>query len=158
MVDPNGKGGSLEYDILFKKIVSQALFNMGDFGIFSSNFLNNYIKRPQPFDTDFINGYEDIDLSLRLQLGGYKLEKVSFKIASYAGMSLGGGEARIAKAVFYMALFNKKWGRVSDGLARRDRSPETQGDASLPKLWFACLARQRNKIADCAEGPPRGVK
>jgi len=133
-VNPSKKGGSLEYDVIFKKIVSQAFYNIGDFGIFSSNFLNNYMKRTQLFDADFINGYEDIDLSLRLQLGGYKLEKASFKIGSYVGMSLGGCEARILKAVFNMAVFNKKWGRVFDGLARRDHSPETQGDASLPKL------------------------
>lgn len=60
--------------------------NLNAFGIFSGEFLENY--KNDVFDETFINGFEDIDLSLRLELE-YGIKYVNYNIAGYEGSTIG---------------------------------------------------------------------
>jgi hypothetical protein len=56
------------------------------FGIFSGNFIKKIGNNP--FDETYINGFEDIDLSLIINYN-YKFSFINYKIGDYIGMTLG---------------------------------------------------------------------
>ena len=66
------------------KPISKPFVNFADFGIFRSDVIK--VNR---FDETFINGYEDYDLTIRLDQAGNSIQKIGFNIRSLEGISLG---------------------------------------------------------------------
>ena len=60
--------------------------NLNAFGIFSGVFLKN--SKDHIFDETFINGFEEVDLSLRLEFE-YGVKYINYNIAGYEGSTLG---------------------------------------------------------------------
>ena len=82
--DPNSFKFHLRKFFLGYKLI---LFsNMNAFGILSGEFLKNF--KEGVFDETFINGFEDIDLSLKLELMD-KFDYIKYNIAGYEGSTLG---------------------------------------------------------------------
>ena len=82
--DPNSFKFNLGKFFLGYKLI---LFsNMNAFGILSGEFLKNF--KEGVFDETFINGFEDIDLSLKLELMD-KFDYIKYNIAGYEGSTLG---------------------------------------------------------------------
>ena len=80
------------------------------FGIFSGNFIKKIGNNP--FDETYINGMEDIDLSLIINYN-YKFTFINYKIGDYIGMSLGyvssWSHPRAIRDFANWAYFNKKF-------------------------------------------------
>ena len=80
--------------------------NGGAFFILNSKIFNeNYF-----FDEVFINGVEDVDLSLRIKLGDLKTEILKYRIKSYRGSTLGRyGSIRSLRDIINEIYFNYKY-------------------------------------------------
>jgi len=96
---------NLFYKNLFRFI------NTGSFGIFSGNFIKKIGNNL--FDETYINGVEDVDLSLIINYN-YKFTFINYKIGIYHGMSFGnisagGGVPRGIREFANWAYFNKKF-------------------------------------------------
>jgi len=80
------------------------------FGIFSGNFIKKIVNNP--FDETYINGMEDVDLSLIINYN-YKFNFINYKIGYYSGMSLGKpsfwSHPRAIRDFANWAYFNKKF-------------------------------------------------
>jgi len=92
-------------DLLLNKITE--VWNINNFAIFSSTFIQE--KGGLIFDETFINGYEDIDLSLRLLKEKRKIDFIDYKIGDYSGSSLGLSRLRSAREIANLAYFNSKY-------------------------------------------------
>jgi len=103
-------------NLFYKKFVRFILTS--SFGIFSGNFIKKIGNNP--FDETYINGMEDIDLSLIINYN-YKFSFINYKIGDYIGMSLGnesvGGLPRAIRDVVNLAYFNKKFYNHLNNLA-----------------------------------------
>ena len=89
----------------FKKI--RSFLGTGYFTILSANFAKRF--NGKVFDEIFINGYEDIDLSLRFKPS--EIAKINFRIAPYksGGNSLGKGIVRDLRDFFGIVYFDEKF-------------------------------------------------
>jgi hypothetical protein len=80
------------------------------FGIFSGNFIKKIGNNL--FDETYINGVEDVDLSLII-IYNYKFSFINYKIGDYIGMSLGHASSwphpRAIREFASWAYFNKKF-------------------------------------------------
>lgn len=105
---------SVFYYSLFFKREKPLVIGIGNFGIFSGHFvreLNGIL-----FDETYINGGEDLDLSLRIPSGCF--ESVNWKIGDFYGSTLGKntpegvrnlrGTTRRLRDIANMAYFNYK--------------------------------------------------
>ena len=82
--------------------------NIGSFGIFSSGFLEK--KSWKLFDETYINGIEDVDLSLSIKMGELNFGSVSFQIGDMIGSSLGAYRSnRLMWDFINLAYFNSKY-------------------------------------------------
>jgi hypothetical protein len=88
------------------------------FGIFSGNFIKKIGNNL--FDETYINGIEDVDLSLIINYN-YKLSFINYKIGDYIGMSLGnksvGKLLREIRNSANLIYFNKKFYNHLNNLA-----------------------------------------
>jgi hypothetical protein len=95
-------------NLFYKNLVSFII--TGSFGIFSGNFIKKIGNNP--LDETYINGMEDIDLSLIINYN-YKFSFINYKIGDYSGMSLGNesveGFPRGIRDFANWAYFNKKF-------------------------------------------------
>ena len=87
--------------LLSKKV--SPFIGVGDFAIFSSVFLG--IKNYKVFDEVFINGYEDIALSLELYHRNRYLN-IDFKLGSHISSSLGRSDSQILRSISNAAYFS----------------------------------------------------
>ena len=88
--------------MFFKPITK--FYCTGAFSIFSSNFIRELGGRL--FDETYINGLEDVDLSVRLKPEFYKF--INFSIGTFGGQSLGIDFSRKLRDVANLAYFNHK--------------------------------------------------
>ena len=72
-------------------------FQMGAFGIMSGNLANKLDEKP--FNEDYINAVEDIDLSYRIMKNGYKTLIIHYNIRPDLGFILGSDSARDARSI-----------------------------------------------------------
>lgn len=89
------------------KCISQevaTLKNIEDFAIFSPRFLRK--KGEELFDEVFLNGPEDIEVSLTLK--DCRTESIVFSIGSYFSASLGTERPRKLRSISNRAYFNEK--------------------------------------------------
>jgi hypothetical protein len=88
------------------------------FGIFSGNFIKKIVNNP--FDETYINGMEDVDLSLIINYN-YKSNFINYKIGDYIGISLGfafsGLSPRTLRDMPNLIYFNKKFYNHLNNLA-----------------------------------------
>jgi hypothetical protein len=95
-------------NLFYKNFVR--FINFISFGIFSGNFIKK-IKN-NPFDETYINGMEDVDLSLIINYN-FKFNFINYKIGDYMGMSFGKASSwshpRILRDFANWAYFNKKF-------------------------------------------------
>jgi len=61
------------------------------------------------FDETYINGREDVDLSLRISLGGEKYAVIDYRIGDYIGSTIGINSNRWIRDVANLCYFNFKW-------------------------------------------------
>lgn len=73
------------YDFFFEN--GRPLLMIGNFGIFSSKYIN-YLNC-KLFDENFINGGEDLDLSVRIMKENRRFSHIKYKIGDYFGSTLG---------------------------------------------------------------------
>jgi hypothetical protein len=93
------------YHILFSKI--KKFRSVGDFLILSGNFIKEKYKRQETiFDETFINGYEDILLSLRLSEA--RSAQINFKIGSVIGGTATVSKQRYARNIANTIIFDSK--------------------------------------------------
>lgn len=94
----------------FRNFVTNAknLLNFGDFFIFSIDLLKNF--HYEPFDEMYLNGMEDIDLSLRLfsELTKDEIVGINYRIGSMESGVRGRGLERIFRSIPSLAYFNEK--------------------------------------------------
>ena len=96
--------------IFNSKIIGNRKFkfiNISAFGIFSGKWLKEI--NGELFDENYINGVEDIDLSINLNKNSYDFDFVDYKIGDLIGQSLGKEELRILKNIINVIYFNKKF-------------------------------------------------
>ena len=90
------------FSMFFKPITK--FYCTGAFSIFSSNFIRELGGRL--FDETYINGLEDVDLSVRLKPEFYKF--INFSIGTLGGQSLGVDFSRKLRDVANLTYFNHK--------------------------------------------------
>jgi len=61
------------------------------------------------FDETYINGREDVDLSLKISLGGEKFAVIDYQIGDYIGSTIGINDSRWIRDVANLCYFNFKW-------------------------------------------------
>ncbi len=76
------------------------VLNIQPISVFSSRALKGHF-----FDETFINGGEDLDLSIQLALDRFRFQKVAEQFTSIGGASLGSGESRVARNAVFEALY-----------------------------------------------------
>jgi len=84
------------------------LTNIGDFIIFSGNSIkkNNFYL----YDENYINGTEDLDLSLYLKISNSRVNTIRFKIGSSFGGTIGSRASnRSLRELLNLVYFNLKW-------------------------------------------------
>jgi len=84
------------------------LTNVGDFIIFSGNLIkkNNF----DLYDENYINGTEDLDLSLYLKISNSRVNTIRFKIGSSFGGTIGSHTSnRSIRELLNLVYFNLKW-------------------------------------------------
>ena len=91
------------YNLLFRITISFPA--VGDFAIFSFSILNDLQTL---FDERFINGGEDIDLSILIHNRKYKCQYRNYKINSIGRATLGRSTERSLRDIINMAYLNKK--------------------------------------------------
>jgi len=91
---------------LFRKIKFSEFINFGDFGIFSSEYLKN--KNGYYFDENFINAFEDVDLSMQISKKGGRIFMINYRIGDLIGSSLGADEIRILRTIAGDVYFDSK--------------------------------------------------
>ena len=107
---------SIKYDTVSKFRLSHGKFalytkihsflNIGDFGIFSTDFVSSH--KPL-FDEVFINDYEDLYLSLLIDLEKeIKKTQISFSIGDIIGGTIGRNRLRTARDLVSLSYFNKQ--------------------------------------------------
>lgn len=83
------------------------IFNIGSFSIFSNNFIIKFLG--DLFDENYINGYEDLDLSIRLNKLTMKKAFINYRIGDLRGMSLGKFTSdRTYRSLVNISYFNYK--------------------------------------------------
>ena len=88
--------------LIFKNKISFILTS--DFAIFSSNWVS--LNLQNIFDEQFINAYEDLDISIRLK--DSRALVIDYKIGDLFGSSLGNGEARKLRSISSKLLLDDK--------------------------------------------------
>jgi len=61
------------------------------------------------FDETYINAREDVDLSLKISLGGEKFAVIDYQIGDYIGSNIGINDSRWIRDVANLCYFNFKW-------------------------------------------------
>jgi len=61
------------------------------------------------FDETYINAREDVDLSLKISLGGEKFAVIDYQIGDYIGSTIGINDSRWIRDVANLCYFNFKW-------------------------------------------------
>jgi GT2 family glycosyltransferase len=89
---------------LFLAAPRTVFWNMTSFGVLSGPFLREVSGHL--FDEGYLNGFEDVDLCLRLKPNAYRF--VDFRLGAHQGRSLGTEMARSARDVANLAYFNEK--------------------------------------------------
>ena len=89
--------------------------NFECFGIFSSYFIQKQ-RDGLLFDETFINGREDIDLSLKLSFQKEKIKCIDYKIGNHIGSSLGNGLTRSLRHHAGRVYLYYKWTDEIDAL------------------------------------------
>lgn len=86
----------------------KSLINFGDFFIFSVDLLKQY--NFTPFDESYLNGMEDVDLSLRLfqDLDKDQLKEIDYNIGSMESGVRGRDLKRVLRSIPSLAYFNEK--------------------------------------------------
>ena len=74
-----------------------SFFQIGAFGIMSGNLMNEFDK--QPFNEDYINAFEDIDLSYRIMQKACKISIINYNIRPVSGFILGTESIRDARTI-----------------------------------------------------------
>ena len=86
----------------------RSLMNFGDFFIFSVDLLKQYDFTP--FDEFYLNGMEDIDLSLRLfqDLDSDQIKAIDYRVGSMESGVRGRDLKRVIRSIPSLAYFNEK--------------------------------------------------
>lgn len=92
------------FSLRYKNIFTFTL--TGTFSIFSSEYLRT--MNGNIFDETYINGYEDVDLSISLLTDDSKSTHVNYKIGDMSGSSLGRDKSRFLRDISNLAYFNHK--------------------------------------------------
>jgi hypothetical protein len=87
----------------------KSMLNFGDFFIFSNDLLKRY--NYEPFDERYLNGMEDIDLSMRLynDLKQNSIRSIDYRIGSMKSAVRGRGIIRTFRNIPSLAYFNEKF-------------------------------------------------
>jgi GT2 family glycosyltransferase len=93
--------------IFFYKNIKSILSIRGTFSIFNSTLIEK--MNSEPFDENYINDYEDVDLSMRIS-NSYEL--INYKIGSYRGSSIQNGNLRTMRDIINLAYFNYKYANI----------------------------------------------
>lgn len=90
----------------------RSLMNFGDFFIFSFDLLKQY--NFMPFDESYLNGMEDIDLSLRLfqDLDSDQMKAIDYRVDSMESGVRGRDLKRVIRSIPNLAYFNEKIERL----------------------------------------------
>jgi len=88
------------------------IINFGDFFIFSVDLLKDY--NYAPFDENYLNGMEDIDLSFRIfeDLGVGQMAAINYSIGSMESGIRGRSLARVLRSIPSVAYFNEKMEKI----------------------------------------------
>ncbi len=82
----------------------------GSLAILSGRWLEREARlaagAPSPFDEVFLNGWEDVELSLRLTKRAERCASIPYRIGHVGGASLGSGEPRLLRNVVNWAYLN----------------------------------------------------
>ena len=94
------------YSLLLR--YSKPIINIGSFGVFSYDYIK--AKGGSLFDETYINGYEDLDLSLRLRMdNSANVGFIKYRIEDIIGGSLGKhSSVRTYRSLMNLAYFNQK--------------------------------------------------
>ena len=92
------------FNIISKKKIK--LYEEGEFWVLSYNFIKK--NKGIIFDETYINGFEDHDLSYRVNTK-YEYNFIKFNLGFYSGKSLGTGKIRILKDLVNLIYFNYKF-------------------------------------------------
>ncbi len=79
-------------------------FQLGAFGIISGNLANKLGKTP--YNEDYINGFEDIDLSYRITMRTNKISIIHYNVRPRAGSTLGNNTSRDMRNIIGRAYLN----------------------------------------------------
>ncbi|MCW1312495.1 MAG: hypothetical protein OH338_03645 [Candidatus Parvarchaeota archaeon] len=102
------------FNIISKKKIK--LYEEGAFWVLSYNFIKK--NKGAIFDETYINGFEDHDLSYRVNTK-YKYDFIKFNLGFYNGKSLGTGKRRVLKDLVNLIYFNYKF--CTKAKSRMDR-------------------------------------
>lgn len=86
--------------------------NVNNFAIFNARFVIE--QGGMLFDEIFINGYEDLDLSIRIFVTKLKIDFVDYRIGAFQGKSLGISQLRSLRDIANLAYFNSKYPNLHD--------------------------------------------
>lgn len=92
------------YKSLFFKTMG-SFYNCGSFGILNPSFIK---KRKKIFDETYLNGYDDIDLSIDICIKRKNYSFVDFKLGDFIGKTLGTGPERKSRDLINYIYFNYK--------------------------------------------------
>ena len=95
------------------------IMNINNFSIFGYEFFKQYDSKL--FDENFINGYEDIDLTINLLEKGNQINFVDYKIGDYSGKSLGTSLDRSAREIANLAYFNSKHPNLEKAIEKSEK-------------------------------------
>ncbi len=93
---------------LYKNLLS--FRGIGSFMILSGEYLKR--QKGELLDINFLNGYEDVDLSYRLYKENVSCAYINFRIGVYSGFTLGAGRRRLLRDMTGRIYFNYKWRRL----------------------------------------------
>ena len=97
-------------NVLLKKRTE--ILNVNNFVIFRSGFVED--KGGILFDETFINGYEDLDLTINILKESNNIHFIDYRIGDYAGSTLGTNVNRSVREVANVAYFNSKYHELID--------------------------------------------
>jgi len=106
-------------ELVFKKIPNTDFVNIGDIGIFSSNYTKKF---ENIFDDTYINDTEDVDFSFRSKLKNANTKYIKYKIGEIGGATLGTNIARGLRNVASKAYFNYKYADILNDLIKKSLS------------------------------------